>query len=132
MESREHIPGPWHLERQHPEEVTTAIGEPIAVIGGEATGEAVEFVVGRCCDFGPHGNEQTEANARLIAAAPETAEQRDALLEACKRMLQLVTDAEWTQSQRLACIHGAEAAIAKATPNREQPYLRLQRSKSYW
>ena len=75
-----YTPGPWHLERQREGQQFTAIGEPIAVIGGEATGESVEFIVGRTCDFGPHGADMTEANARLICAAPE-------LLEACKLAL---------------------------------------------
>ena len=47
------------------------------------------------------------ANARLIAAAPE-------LLTATRKMLALVDNAEWTQAERLACIHGARAAVAKA------------------
>ena len=32
----------------------------------------------------PGGKTESQANARLIASAPETAAQRDALLEACK------------------------------------------------
>ena len=36
------------------------------------------------------------------------------LLEATKKMLALIDNAEWTQAERLACIHGARAAIAEA------------------
>jgi len=98
-----HTPGPWHCERQTPDAWGTAIGEPIAVIGGEATGEPVEFIVGRCCDWGPHGATQTEANAYLIAAAPD-------LLEACQAM---VSDCR-VKGLAMPSIQVAEAAIAKA------------------
>ena len=66
-----HTPGKWHCEEQIASQYYTGIGEPVCVVGGEATGEPVEFVIGRSCDYGPHGAVQTEANARLIAACPE-------------------------------------------------------------
>ena len=80
LESRtmsKHTPGPWRIEQQNPNQCYTAIGKPIAVVGGEVTGETVEFVIGLCCDYGPHGVEQTTANAHLVASAPD-------LLEACE------------------------------------------------
>jgi hypothetical protein len=71
MSESKHTSGPWYCEKQYPDAVATAIGEPIAIVGGEDCCEDVEFIIGRTCDYGPHGNEQTEANARLIAAAPD-------------------------------------------------------------
>lgn len=65
-----YTPGPWTLEQQRENQWGTAIGEPVAVVGGEATGEPVEFVIGRTCDFGPHGADMTEANARIVWNAP--------------------------------------------------------------
>ncbi len=109
----EHTPTPWHLEKQDPCDMGTAIGEPIAVIGGEATGEGVEFVLGRCCDFGPHGNEQTEANARLIHRAVNA---HDDLLGACKAALTAARMDEWggAGSVRYDAFQSLAAAIAKA------------------
>lgn len=40
------------------------------------------------------GKDQGEANAELIAAAPETARQRDALLAACKALIE-ICNARW-------------------------------------
>lgn len=104
-----HTPGPWVVERQQVNQMGTAIGEPIAVVGGPATGEKVGFVVGRTCDYGPHGDEQTAANARLIAAAPD-------LLEACKDALGAMV-AEYGSNPPpfvSATFDNLRAAIAKA------------------
>jgi hypothetical protein len=110
MSDVKHTPGPWHLDKEHDGEYTM-IGEPIAIVGGEETGESVRFTVGRTCDYGPHGNDQTEANARLIAAAPE-------LLEAC-RMLRLQFSDDGTARYSLVsareAVAAANVAIAKAT-----------------
>lgn len=98
-----HTPGGWHCEKQHPDAEFTGIGEPVCVVGGEATGENVEFIIGRGCDFGPHGREQTEQNARLITAAvnsydhhfgPNAVDAAEGdllgeLIEACQKVLDL-------------------------------------------
>jgi hypothetical protein len=76
-----HTPGPWVLEIQKPLALSTRIGEPIAVVGGEYLYESIEIIVGRTCDFGSHGAEQTLANARLIAAAPDMLEALEAISE---------------------------------------------------
>ncbi len=104
-----HTPGPWELELQKTSAVFTAIGEPVAVVGGEATGEDVEFVIGRLCDYGEHGVEQTTANAHLVAASPD-------LLEACKAMAGVVEGFPDMISEPSvkACYDMAVAAIAKA------------------
>ena len=67
----DHTPGPWALEQTSEGQVSTVIGGPIAVVGGETTDEGVEFTIGQTGDYGPHGNKQTTANAHLIATAPE-------------------------------------------------------------
>ena len=77
MSETKHTPGPWRLEKQVAGRDWTSIGAPVATVGGEALCESVEFIVGTVSDFGPHGEQETEANARLIAAAPD-------LLEACE------------------------------------------------
>jgi len=77
MSDNKHTPGPWRLEKQAAGLDWTSIGGPVATVGGEALCESVEFIVGEVSDFGPHGEQETEANARLIAAAPD-------LLEACE------------------------------------------------
>lgn len=74
-----HSEGTWHCERQHEDQSTTLIGGPVAKVGGPDLCERVEFVIGTSSDWGPHGDEETEANARLIAASP-------LLLEALKSL----------------------------------------------
>ena len=83
-------PGPWILEKQHSDMEFTAIGSPIAVVGGDQCREAVEFVIGKAKDWGPDGDDVTTANARLIAAAPD-------LLKTCKKMHRTLT----SRSRRL-------------------------------
>jgi hypothetical protein len=111
QDGKNHTPGSWSVE-QNRGQPSTAIGEPVAVVGGEATGEDVEFVVGRTCDFGPHGTEQTTANARLIAAAPD-------LLAVCQEIADrydagVFGDGDWS-SQPWARLR---KAITKATSGR--------------
>lgn len=101
-----HTPGPWICEKQSDDAVFTAIGETIAIIGGEACEERVEFIVGRSCDYGPHGDAQTEANAKLIAAAPE-------MLSILKRII-AVDDRGDTPSPSL--MEEALAVVKKAEP----------------
>lgn len=115
-----HTPLPWHLEEDkgHP---FSAIGEDIAIVGGEETGEGVRFVIGRFCDFGPHGNEQTEANARLIHRAVNS---HEALVGACKAALAELIDMKPPHVKAMS-MRGCQnpnvqdqlvAAIAKAEP----------------
>jgi hypothetical protein len=88
-----HTPGPW------------AVGDR----WGEQNGDAVFVSSGGfpvCAITGYHGRETSEANARLIAAAPD-------LLVALKAALVFSTDddgAVWADS----AIAKAEAAIARA------------------
>ena len=108
-----HTPGPWHCEQDLDQDYT-AIGEPIAIVGGEECVETVRFVVGRFCDYGPHGEQQTAANARLIAAAPELLAACEAVVSDCREVL------EGRESMSMDLIHAivngkARAAIAKAT-----------------
>lgn len=102
-----HTPGPWTLEMDQGQPFT-AIGEPIAIVGGPETGERVRFIVGRYCDYGPHGDEQTTANAKLIALSPE-------LLETIKRIRHfLASGCDMPLNRRLKAIElECEAAIAK-------------------
>ena len=104
--SAKHTPGPWHLEKDH-DGVFTAIGEPIAIVGGEETGEQVRFTIGRTCDYGPHGDEQTTANAQLIAAAPD-------LLAACEAaLMQFEENASYDEADGYV-VRQLQSAIAKA------------------
>lgn len=102
-----HTPGPWRIEKQDPNADFTAIGGPIAVVGGEATYENIEFVIGESGDWGPHGDAVTTANAYLIAAAPD-------LLAACEKLVaRIESDIEWTGNLTDEGDAG-RAAIAKA------------------
>ena len=80
-----HTPGPWHVESG--DEVRAADGWEVAYIYG-ASRQRVDW----------------EANARLIAAAPE-------LLEALEA---ITANASWADWRDLDQILNARAAIAKA------------------
>ena len=86
----EHTHGPWRIERQNPSPTT---GE--WMIAGSRPGYLAEV---RDC-----GSGLQEANAKLIAAAPE-------LLEALDLMVSTATDGGWPT----ASIVIARAAIVKA------------------
>jgi len=106
-EQAKHTAGPWRLEKQVDAPFTN-IGGPIAIVGGRDLCESVEFIVGTLSDCGVHGEAQTEANARLIAAAPE-------LLELLFEALPYIEESE--QFNKPTCrtlSKRARAAIAKA------------------
>ncbi len=103
-----HSPAPW---RTHPTDDTVILA---------ADGSSVAGVDG---DYDYLGQaEVMEANARLIAAAPETAAERDrlrevnaALLEALKKALNFIKNTEQELGITLDSGDAARAAIAKAT-----------------
>lgn len=84
-----HTPGPWSIQRQNPSPTT---GE--WMVAGKSPGYLAEV---RDCGSGP-----VEANARLIAAAPD-------LLEALEALITAVDASMYGMA-----IHNARAAIAKA------------------
>jgi hypothetical protein len=92
-------PGPWFTGDDHPSVCTMRDGESIQLCAMDTT----PFALG-----------EPEANARLIAAAPE-------LLEACRGLLAVVAVGDgWKNpyeqgTQSYAAIEAARAAIAKAT-----------------
>jgi len=84
-----HTRGPWFIERVDPEAFFTSIGETVAIVGTDACGEANGYTIGRHCDYGPHGAEQTTKNALLIAAAPDMLDALEDLVyqvKECARM----------------------------------------------
>ena len=90
-----HTPGPWeYFEQRHWR------GEKMY---GCVRGGGVVIVNG-CA---PGGTEEDNANARLIAAAPE-------LLEHLERMVNIATHPQATKAQIRQIALGARAAIAKA------------------
>lgn len=113
MSEAAHTPGIWCVEKFDPDAEFTFIGGPIAIVGGEELCEKVRFTVGTLQDWGPHGIEQTEANARLIAAAPD-------LLAALKAICKDATECEChgepstVDGIQWDDIIAARAAIAKA------------------
>ncbi len=106
MSEAKHTPGTWCVEKFDPDAEWTSIGGPIAIVGGEDLCEKVQFTVGTLQDWGPHGIEQTEANANLIAAAPD-------LLAACRMAFPLFSG-EGTVLPILQIHDALRDAIAKA------------------
>lgn len=91
-EQAKHTPGPWILDEYGPEFT-------MRTVRGKSLGGGTEVAI---ITTGSYSDEVEEANARLIAAAPE-------LLEACKQ-------AEWQYEQLgdSRAIKMLRAAIAKA------------------
>jgi hypothetical protein len=89
--STQHTPGPWSfaMDRNHARIYLHGLGRPDAVRGSDS-------LCGYC----------GEANARLIAAAPE-------LLEACNRLVTYY--ANETRPEAVFKLDAARAAIERAT-----------------
>jgi hypothetical protein len=66
----EHTPGPWTVHVD---------GQSVMAVEGAGVRLIAECHAGQ--------REEREGNAKLIAAAPETKRQRDALLKACRQTL---------------------------------------------
>ena len=80
MTAATHTPGPWAVS-----EVRTSCGRAFRIGSGEM------LLAGKgCCiiydDYPGNPDNERAANARLIAKAPETAKQRDGLMEALKQI----------------------------------------------
>lgn len=94
-----HTPGPWFVGEQMP-----APSKSIHAFIGIGNGAchvglaSITPLTGFC---------EAEANARLIAAAPE-------LLEACKEVVFLIEGIAGLDDQQIQAINQARAAIAKA------------------
>ncbi len=100
MSEAKHMPGPWEAVRMrhgwH--------------IGSRYPGGACSIAaIANHDDTDSSGHPRQEANARLIAAAPELLDVVKKLVE-CNPLYNVVTWAEWDEM-----IRDAKAAIAKAT-----------------
>lgn len=93
--STKHTPGPWHAKRK-------------AVYAPTPNGGGTRFVAASAGDVPMGTDEDSFANARLIAAAPE-------LLEACKHLRRIVMDDYNERDVYREDVERATAAIAKAT-----------------
>jgi hypothetical protein len=101
-----HTPGPW-----------TQWADTNIIIGLHSGSKRIENL--RICEVATHTwQDQGRYNARLIAAAPETAAERDRLREVNVELLEaLVTLLDSVEGKRITqgdC-NQARAAIAKAT-----------------
>jgi len=95
--SAKHTSGPWWHDDDK---------EVGCIVIRAPDGDGVPWQIASMCDFGPSGDE--EANARLIAAAPE-------LLAALKDLLDAVArDVPGAASITTGPMGAARAAIAKA------------------
>jgi hypothetical protein len=100
MSAAKHTPGPWKAVRN------ASFWEVVTPLPGQTLDQANEYSPSLAYVWG-EGEEQAEANARLIAAAPE-------LLEALKEIVGF-----WDSIVPGECVNDmhvkARAAIAKAT-----------------
>ena len=111
MTETKHTPGPWHIEQgKGPMRIAT-LGGRIASIA----------------DFAPRNDQRIAvANARLIAAAPETAAERDRLREVNRELVEALERAlvirspnvKWTKAETVRSWEAwdgqVRAALARA------------------
>jgi hypothetical protein len=102
MKMSKHTPGPWSY-RKVPRKQEWEINTGRCPNSGHESWTGMSVVFG-CDDYPKMGKIAGEANARLIAAAPD-------LLEACKAMI----DYYGSASANVEALTAARAAIAKAT-----------------
>lgn len=100
-----YTPGPWRVDPRHCCDVETLSGVQITAALSEAEVGEEWQIIGPCPSL-----DEAEANARLIAAAPD-------LLEALKRTLEYAEDHQAAQpnDETFADLALIRAAIAKAT-----------------
>ena len=116
MSEVEHTPGPWEIAGQ----VDMSNGLPSGFLIVQKT--PVSGFSGVAAALNRSANEQDEpcdetlANAKLIAAAPETKRQRDELLEACKEAADFLGCYNFGQTEAgKPVLEQILAAIAKST-----------------
>ena len=96
----QHTPGPWHAQECYvptPTETGYENGDrymPAIVFTGDPEDERGVMEGSVICEMRDMPAAEQNANAHLIAAAPEMARQRDQLLGVCESMAALVDDAE--------------------------------------
>ena len=106
MSEAKHTPGPWEFGPNH-----------------SSTGLAGQLVVRPAGEF-PHGewvadvgsmyDDHREANARLIAAAPDLLKALEKIIE-MNRQWALDQYGDATKAENMDCVRVARAAITKAT-----------------
>jgi hypothetical protein len=95
-----HTPGPWEARR-----LISNNGEPYA------TSYFAHIDIGVCMVWAPTGNIEQEANAHLIAAAPDMYE---ALAQAAEILRDVAKTSGLTHSDAESCADTAESVLAKA------------------
>lgn len=108
MTPAQHAPGPWTAIKVG-RTMTEGYSQPFGVYSGEPGQEGANLICG-CFGDGQGGVESAEANANLIAAAPD-------LLEALTQCLPYVAryESEHMSNVALDVYSTATAAIAKVT-----------------
>lgn len=106
-----HTPGPWHVETWSYEKSQTRPENEVFTIQTKADAIAQTLLLWRP-DQTPHNRDEEEANARLIAAAPD-------LLTACEELMKAESMQQGSRSggtmgQISTAIDIARAALAKA------------------
>lgn len=109
--SARHTPGPWHATASCEGLPLTRIGYAMRGVGGGYDSHCIALL-----SVSQGSDEQTNANARLIAAAPELLEALQALHAICRDCdLEEGQQERPTEEQYVAAMERAEAAIAAAT-----------------
>lgn len=112
-----HTPGPWGIRK--PKNPDLRQTEDRLIVAGS---EDNRLHIAEVYQYQNHNNREANgtalANARLIAAAPETKKQRDALLVACKKaetaLVNRDNDDEMLQAQ---CLCTKAIAAAQIDPS---------------
>ena len=111
MTQSKHTPGPWTYQGIGPSFDVTAQ----ATSGARFMGRFIARCPERVAGFEPTEEDERQANARLIAAAPETAAERDRLKAINAELLGQLEEAVRVDAGDPMWPRRASAAIAKAT-----------------
>ncbi len=109
-----HTPGPWQL---HKSDDTLVIGSDcreVAEACGDYTEEAERPVLQRLVEYLDHHGRRMEANARLIAAAPDLLSALKDARESIEALANMVSDATQFRQDVSDDLARINAAIAKA------------------
>ena len=104
-----HTPGPWSVGATR--HYKCSGGAEVAIHYGPA--ESMGNCIAHAYGHGPSGD--AEADARLIAAAPELLEALRGMMDAYADLCDDVTPSYQTYERRKARVDAARVAIAKAT-----------------
>lgn len=128
----QHTPGPWKVLPFYGNGGENLLGFEVIQEGNRDTSDRVAIL--KLSDAYRDERETTESNARLIAAAPETARERDALKEANQSLAKTVSDLNLEYKRVCELQEKAETECGELNAEltlEKEAYARVSESKAY-